>query len=316
MTAAVKRLFRIQYVSDLHLEFYDKMAFPLLVKPAARYLALAGDIGHPGTDLFKSFIDYTARNWERVFLVAGNHEYYAKRRATHWTQSTPTHMFEVQQIIKSVCSAYSNVTFLHHDNPSFYLPEANVAVIGTTLWSHIPDDFKIQAAGGMNDYNLIPFEEEGALRCLTPNDTNMIHAKERAMLESQINYWGAQNAQACVITHHMPSYSLISPRYEASPFNCCFSSHCEGLMKPHVRAWIYGHTHNAGTGIIKNSICAVNTRGYPHESVPGFSSEAWLEFPIKKTDEDGLSDELSSASVGIRSPFLNTETQDSDIEFM
>jgi predicted phosphodiesterase len=316
MTAAVKRLFRIQYVSDLHLEFYDKLAFPLLVKPAARYLALAGDIGRPGTDLYKSFIDYTARNWDRVFLVAGNHEYYAKQQSPHWKDNKPNHMFEVQQIIKSVCSAYSNVYFLHHDNPSIYLPEVNVAVIGATLWSHIPDDFKTMAVGGMNDYKLVPFEEDGVLRSLSPDDTNKIHEKEKAMLESQIDYWGAQKARVCVLTHHMPSYSLISPRYESNPYNCCFASHCDGLMKPHVRAWIYGHTHNAGTGIIKNSICAVNARGYPHESVPGFSREAWLEFKIKTTDEDGLCDELSSASVGIRSPFLNTGVQDVDIEFM
>ena len=312
MTAAAKRLFRIQYVSDIHLEYYDKMAFPLLVKPAARFLALAGDIGNPGSDLYRSFIDYTARNWERVFLVAGNHEYYARRPAAQWKYSAPNHMFEVQKIIKSVCAPYKNVSFLHHDNPSVYLAKYNVAVVGATLWSHIPDDFKAEAVSGMNDYKLIPFEVDGALRRLSPDDTNEIHAKEKAMLESQITYWGAQQAQVCVITHHMPSYSLISPRYESSPYNCCFASHCESLMKPHVRAWIYGHTHNASTGILENTICAVNARGYPHEMGHGFSAEAWLEFPVKKVDIDGLTDELASASAGIRSPMcvMNDKTNE------
>jgi predicted phosphodiesterase len=317
-SASLKRLFRIQYVSDLHLEHYDKLAFPLVLTPAARYLALAGDIGNPQTDLFRSFIDYTARNWDRVFYVAGNHEYYARRPAQHWRHNPPTDMFEIQKQIKAICKSYSNVHFLHHDSPSVYLAAENVAVIGSTLWSHIPADFTMQAMGGMNDYNLIPFREGETLRCLTPADTNELHAKEREMLEAQIDYWGSQRVQVLMITHHMPSYSLISPRYESSSFNCCFASYCDMLMKPHVRAWIYGHTHNAGVASLKHTLCAVNARGYPHESIPGFSREAWLEFPIKNSDElsECGCDELAASASGIRSPYLKNLSADEDIEFV
>jgi predicted phosphodiesterase len=315
MTSAVKKLFRIQYVSDIHLEFLDKLAFPLILKPTARYLALAGDIGQPRSDLFRSFIDYTARHWDRVFYVAGNHEYYANRTMTHWPLSKPSTMFETQKEIEAIVAPYKNVTFLHHDNPSVYLAGENVAVIGATLWSHIPSDFFLRACGGMNDYNLIPYLDAGVLRPLSPIDTNTLHEKERSMLEAQIDYWGRQKAQVCVISHHMPSYSLVSPRYEGNPFNCCFASHSDQLMKPHVRAWIYGHTHNAGVSIQGNTICAVNARGYPSESIPGFSREAWLEFPVKYADEESGSDELAAAAVGIRSPLSKIPTEN-DIEFM
>ncbi len=317
--SAIKRLFRIQYVSDLHLEHYDKLAFPLVLTPAARYLALAGDIGQPRHALFKSFLEYTSRHWDRIFFVAGNHEYYASRRAEHWNYSKPDSMFEIQKQLKELCASYKNISFLDHDSASVYLPEENVAVVGTTLWSHIPEDYKMEASAGMNDYNLIPISQEEGLCQLTPDDSNALHEKEKEMLEAQIDYWGSQKAQVCVITHHMPSYSLISPRYEGSPYNCCFASHQEQLMKPHVRAWIYGHTHNSGSGFIKNTICAVNARGYPHECVPGFSREAWLEFPTSLEDAGAHSDDLAAAAAGIRSPFATIgacEESKESIEFM
>lgn len=315
--ARSKCLFRIQYVSDLHLEFYDKLAFPLILTPAARYLALAGDIGHPDTDLFKSFIDYTARNWDRVFFVAGNHEYYTRKPAQSWKHTIPAHMFETQDALKAIFARYKNVTYLHHDNPSVYLAGENVAIVGSTLWSHIPRE-SMYLSHAMNDYKYIPFESEGTVRPLLPEDVNQLHTKEREMLEAQIDYWGSQKAQVVVITHHMPSFSLISPKYENSPYNMMFASHCEALMKPHVRSWIYGHTHNAGVASFKHTLCAVNARGYPHESAIGFSKEAWLEFPIKHNDEltECGCDELAAAAAGIRSPYLKVGAAKEDVEFM
>jgi hypothetical protein len=69
----------IQYVSDIHLEFHDKMNTgslqPLLfVKPVAPYLVLAGDIGVPDLKGYSVFLQWCSENWNAVFLVAGNHE--------------------------------------------------------------------------------------------------------------------------------------------------------------------------------------------------------------------------------------------------
>ena len=60
--------FQIQYVSDLHLEMYQEVPFPLLLKPNARYLALAGDIGQPLCQSWRPFFDYVNTNWERTFM--------------------------------------------------------------------------------------------------------------------------------------------------------------------------------------------------------------------------------------------------------
>lgn len=295
-TTALKRLFRIQYVSDLHLEFYDKATFPLLVKPCARFLALAGDIGQPTNKAYHSFLQYVSEHWDKVFYVAGNHEFYTHHGKT-WRYHPPTTMRERAETLRQAVKPYANIHYLDAHNPSVYLEDYNVVVVGSTLWSHIPDEHLVDAVCEYSDMNFIAMDGGRHMR---PEDINALHAHDKSLLETQIHAWGARGAQVCVLTHHMPSYRLISPRYATDPLNCCFASKCDALMRPHVRAWIYGHTHNASTIIRGKTICAVNARGYPNEHVPGFTPEAWLEFPTVDDSSDGRDAELLAAADELR----------------
>lgn len=302
--AATRRFFRIQYVSDLHLEFYDKATFPLLVKPAARYLALAGDIGHPGHPVFHSFLDYVSRHWDHVFYVAGNHEYYNKKERKKWKYITPVPFQERHGELQRAVAPHKNITFLHHDAPSYHIAAENVTILGSTLWSHIPEDSYYDAQTGMNDYNYIPWFEDGTTRPLHPRDVAMIHVKERANLQKHIDYARSMKQNVVLLTHHMPSYSCISSQFIGNPLNCCFASHCEALMGSPVRAWIYGHTHNASSGVINNTFVAVNARGYPNQHVEGFSPTAVVEFDTDPSAQEHLeiNHELAAAAAGIRPP--------------
>jgi predicted phosphodiesterase len=269
-------LFRIQYVSDLHIEFYDKkIEFQQLVKPVARYLALAGDIGHPNHPHFVGFMDYVSSHWEHVFYVAGNHEYYNRTSRDHRRT-----MSEIQDKIREVLSPYKNIHFLHPSSPHYYIADSNVVILGSTLWTHIPSEKTKEAQRCMNDYTCIdirPFER------LHPHDTNSMHAEEKELLKSQIDYWSTvRNANICVVTHHMPSHELIAPQFEGFSLNVCFASSCESLMTPSVRAWLYGHTHSCRVHCIHETFCYVNARGYPSERVSGFVPDAVCEFVCRR----------------------------------
>ena len=292
-TGAIKKFFRIQYVSDLHLEFYEKAAFPLLVKPAARNLALAGDICQPGHRLFKPFFDYVSSNWDNVFYVTGNHEYYNYHHSK-WASHLPETVDERHKQIQAILSNYRNVYYLHKDAPYFYLPKENVAIIGSTLWTHIPEDKAFKCVLGIGDYQYVSNTKGERLR---PAEVNQMHFEEKLALQKAIQFWTYQKAQICVITHHMPSYSLISSRYEGMDINCCFASDSEALMNENVKAWIYGHTHAACSGMIRKTFTAVNSRGYPNEAVSGFSSTACFEFSLNpETDEDKPLQEVAAAA--------------------
>jgi hypothetical protein len=285
--ATVQRRFRIQYVSDIHLEFYDKVPFPLLVKPNARYLALAGDIGQPSHTNYNAFLQYASANWDMVFYVPGNHEYYNKHPAKKWKWVKPQTMEERDADIRDIVGQYANIHLLTPDSPSVHLEKENVAIVGSTLWSHIPTELHGDIRHRMNDYNYIAKEDGVAIE---EKDINNLHDVHYNSLMNAIQYWAYQKVPVCVITHHMPSFKLVSPKYANDFVNCCFATNCEGLMMPHVKGWIYGHTHNVSSGMIKNVFTAVNSRGYPNESVCGFSPNAFMELNTSSSEEDEAGD--------------------------
>ena len=259
-----KRIFRIQYVSDLHIECYKKAVFPLLVKPAARYLALAGDIGQPGHRVFESFLNYASSHWDHVFYIPGTKEFSTRRTVRE------THAYLADMI-----DTYPNIHYFHYNNPSFTTKE-NVTILGATMWPRnvVYPNITATRAGSNERFILGPFI------------THPFQKEMNTMLEAQINYNAAMKLPICMLTHHMPSVQLLSPRFPNHLENNRFVSEAEGLMIPPVKAWIYGKTHNVCTGMLNDVFTAVNARGYPNEYVPGFSSTAFLEFPVFETDSD------------------------------
>lgn len=71
---------RIQYASDLHLEFAENWRYlrehPLEVN--GNILILAGDIGYLGDQNYQNhpFWDWASQNYQQVLVVLGNHEFY------------------------------------------------------------------------------------------------------------------------------------------------------------------------------------------------------------------------------------------------
>jgi len=106
-------VFRLQYVSNLHL--YDKAPFPLIVKPAAKYLVLAGNIGCPKSLIHASFMDYCARNWEHTFYIPGSLEM--------------PYIYDLDHQINTM----SRISLLNKGQESYYLPKPNVAILGTSF---------------------------------------------------------------------------------------------------------------------------------------------------------------------------------------
>ena len=267
--------FRIQYVSDLHLEMCRKETlFPTLVNPCAKYLALAGDIGQPGNPCWDKFFEYVSKGWERIFYVPGNHEYYNTRPKKEWKYHAPTSLYNRHNEIRQSLNRFPNVILLDSFRASHYLPSENVAIVGSTLWSEIPADKEADVERMINDYNYISIDSDQALR---PIDSTKMWRQQRDRINEEIQYWTAKKANIIVLTHHMPSFRLISPRYIAHPANCAFASKCDYMLTPYVHAWIYGHTHDARQTIIRGVQCVINAKGYPEELVLRWTNEASIQ---------------------------------------
>lgn len=110
----------LQYISDIHLE--RKTIIPT-IRPLAPNIALCGDIGYPFELSYETFLKNISKDFDNVFLVAGNHEYWSDKYT----------MKDINERIKDICGE-TGITFLN--NSSSYLYDYNI--VGTTLWSDHP----------------------------------------------------------------------------------------------------------------------------------------------------------------------------------
>ncbi len=271
---------RVQYASDLHLELGGG-PFQTILKPVAPVLALAGDIGRPDLPEYRNFMAYCSSNWERVFVIAGNHEFYNKSTAKKWSYSPPHTVDMRHDMCAKVAAAFPNITFMNRDRVEY----KGVSFLGCTLWTDLSDPFHAELAGRhMNDYHVIT--EDGKAP-ITPATTTAWHRTDRAWLAYEISSSADMGLPTVVITHHLPSTRMNSERWADHPLNPAFSSNCDDLMRPPVRVWIAGHTHTGMTyRNAANVMGCVNPRGYPGEQGTGYCRELFVEISTDGRDGD------------------------------
>mmetsp|Transcript_47778 Transcript_47778/g.138104 ORF Transcript_47778/g.138104 Transcript_47778/m.138104 type:complete len:363 (-) Transcript_47778:358-1446(-) len=152
---------QVQIASDLHLEFYDELPrFQKILVPSAPVLALLGDIsalGHArGCQLYEQFLQECCEHFERVLLLVGNHEFYSHEELTRSSD-------EILRYIRELCKANPKLQLLENEGVTIN----SVRVIGTALWSAVPEIQTVQGARSkgrsaqgvvevaMNDYHCI-----------------------------------------------------------------------------------------------------------------------------------------------------------------
>lgn len=237
-------MLKIRYLSDLHLEFIKPTEINKFIKkiPSGNneICVLAGDIGNPYQENYKTFMDFISKNFKKTFIIPGNHEYYNCKSI----EDTNNHLTEYFKKFNNI--SFLNNTYEHYDEHCF---------IGTTLWSKITNpNYEI------NDVNYIPNFDY-----VKYNRLNMISVD---FLQDALE----NNDKCIIITHHVPSESLIDIKYKTKnmlPYNQWFYCDNDNLIetnKDKIKCWIYGHTHTPSNKIINGIPFVCNPIGYPHEN--------------------------------------------------
>jgi len=228
---------KLRYFSDLHLERIKNMEpFLQQIPPGPDEVCiLAGDIGNPCKPHYDVFMKFISQHFMKAFVIAGNHEYYHNP------------MEETNQCMDKYFKQFENVTFLK-ENYEIY---EGYCFVGTTLWTNVTDPrYKI------NDVYQIP--QFDYMEC------NRLHRKSIAFLKEALTH-----DNCVVITHHMPSSSLIHPKYlspSMRPYSQWFASDLDAFFTPNIKAWFYGHTHTPSARLIQNIPFLCNPIGYPGEN--------------------------------------------------
>lgn len=242
---------KIQYASDLHLEFSDNWRYlrDNPIDPLGDVLVLAGDIGYLGDDNYRvhPFWDYVSDNFKQVLVVPGNHEFYKG--------------YDIGNLTDGFCES------IRHNVKWYYnsvVQIEDVEFILTTLWSHIEPHRAYWIEQCVSDFRRIVKSGE----VITSTEFNNLHQGCVEFLTNALNNKGDMGVKRVVASHHLPSFICVSPKYKESPLNGAFASEYYDLIaSSNIECWIYGHSHcNLAPIEIEGTTLLSNQLGYVHHN--------------------------------------------------
>jgi predicted phosphohydrolase len=236
---------KVRYFSDIHLEFIKPNKIEKFIQKITpgidEICILAGDIGNPYQKNYDIFMNFISKNFKKTFYIAGNHEYYNKIKTIQ----------ETNEFMEDYFKQFNNIRFLNNN----YEIYDNYCFIGTTLWSKITNpNYEINDIYSIPNFNYIEY-----------NRLNMLSVD---FLQDILQ----KNENCIIITHHVPSNSLIDIKYKTEkmiPYNQWFYCNMDDLIeinKNKIKYWIYGHTHTPSNVIINEIPFLCNSIGYPNEN--------------------------------------------------
>ncbi len=249
---------RIQYCSDLHLEFEQNRKFiaknPLVI--TGDILILAGDIVPLHDEQFKnSFFNFIGDNYKQVYWVPGNHEFYHKD-LNEYSKS-----FNIE--LKSNINIVNNIE----------LKIDNIQFIFSTLWSKISQNNEKIIEQSVSDFVCITKKNKR----IKANDFNQLHTDSLNFIKTSLS--NNNNNKTIVVTHHLPSILCNSDLYAKSIINEAFCVDLTSYIeKSDANFWIYGHSHyNQKPLQIGNTILLTNQLGYvQYNEHKDFKSNAYF----------------------------------------
>lgn len=236
---------KIQFASDLHLEFHENSRWlknnPMI--PEGDILVLAGDIGYFGDDLYSNhpFWEWCSDNFKDTYVIPGNHELYKwfdiNKFGRDWS-------FKIRDNVHAI---YNKVISLTDE----------IDLIATTLWSHINLEEAYYVMTGVSDFKRIRNGEE----FIDWQRFNREHEVCKQFIEDSVKTSSAKHI--IVATHHVPSFQLMADEFKGSRINAAFTSNLDDMIESlPIEYWIYGHSHRNIEKKIGNTMFLSNQLGY------------------------------------------------------
>jgi|CXWL01.1.fsa_nt_gi predicted phosphodiesterase len=241
---------RLQYLSDLHLEFHadDGASFVASLDAAGvDVLILAGDIAvaeQIGPALARFCAHYADA---MVVYVHGNHEFYGTTRD------------QVVAMTRAACERHPNLRWLDGDVTEI----CGTRFLGAPLW--FPDPGPARAPKmAMNDFHAI----QGFENWVYNENARTIRFFEQHLRAGDV-----------VVTHHLPAQACVAAPWKGSSLNAFFVCDLERLIRlRRPRLWVHGHTHESVDLVVGHTRIVCNPFGYvPRELNAGFQDSAVIE---------------------------------------
>ena len=235
---------KIQYASDLHLEFKENSKYLMKnpLKVTGEILILAGDIHVFNSYGFMDnpFWDWASKNYKQVIIAFGNHEFY---RGYDLSSLKDGFKYKIRD---NIYYYYNSVITID-----------NIDIIVSTLWSYIPEKNKKDCENGVNDF----FQIKYGNKKLTADLFNKEHKRCLNFIMKAMNESKAKTK--IIVTHHVPSTLLSAKEFEGSSINGAFTVDLTDYIKKcGAKYWIFGHSHRNINKVIGKTSCLCNQVGY------------------------------------------------------
>jgi len=250
---------KVQYASDLHLEFPENKEFlktnPLI--PNGDVLVIAGDIvPFAVMDKHTDFFSYISDHFETTYWIPGNHEYYFFDLAGKCGT--------LNENIKSNVHLVNNLSVV----------QDSVRLVFSTLWSKISQTKRWQIEQRVSDFRVIKFNDFR----FSFDQFNLLHEESLSFITRELlyNYPG----KTVVVTHHVPTFMNYPEKYRGEVLNEAFAVELHDLIEDSgPDFWIFGHHHyNVPDFMIGKTNLATNQLGYvKYGEHTNFKNSAILE---------------------------------------
>jgi len=212
-------------------------------------LALLGDIGNPFEESYTVFMRQVSLNFQKVFVILGNHEYYGN-----------VDMHLVIQKVKKILEQFSNCYLL--DRGTYNLTD-NTVLLGCTLWSNIEETtFTLMNCNG----NIKDFDIDTMLT---------LHFIDRNWI---LEYLKSTDKKVVILTHYA-SHSRMNGDYAKSDFTSAFLTDIREFHCRNVIANASGHVHSNVDFYQDGTRYISNCMGYQDEGNVKYDSHKVIVLP-------------------------------------
>ena len=214
---------KIQYCSDLHLEFPENQKFLTknFLQPEGDVLVLAGDVvTFQKAWKARGFFDFVCDQYSGVYWVPGNHEYYGN---------------DISDRASPLCEKLRDNLYLVNNHS---IVHAQVRLVFTTLWSRISPRNEWDIQRNVSDFSHILCEGSK----FTASRFSLLHEESLRFLKD--TFCAAGQEPMVVVTHHVPTLMNYPKVYKNSLLTEAFAVELFDLITDSaVDCWIYGHHH-------------------------------------------------------------------------
>lgn len=235
---------KLLVTSDIHVDFKRSSRSQLSWSAADGVdgVVVAGDVANR-TEFVASYMrELVATAKKPVYWVAGNHDYWDHDHAKHHptSLSQDKHTIESTQNVLSTIPGFMNRTITQ---------VGDERILGCTLWYYTP------GKQAWSDHHYV---------------SDWWNIETEALADAEFLKQNLRKGDI-VVTHMMPSYSLVDPMYARSPDNKYYVHDLHDLiLRREPKLWVSGHTHTKFAKMIGETLCVCNPRGYPIEN-PNYS---------------------------------------------